>query len=135
MRKMFGKPSPPLSDQSKPDGNEPPPDAGIATDLGTPPPGEQKNNCIYLDKDFVDMAGLDGLEPGQMFTLRITGTTKSMGDDGKLEADISDASMGEIQHGGDEPGGSENDMESSDEDSYQAPKGRVEMGPGKMKGF
>lgn len=134
MKKIFGSLSAPpvTSDQSKPNANEPPPDTG-GDELGTP--DMNKNDCIYLSKDMLDQAGLTDVEPGQMFTLTITGKTTNIGDDGKVEADITDASMGEVQHGGDQPGGSENDQESSDEDSFQRPKGGIEMSPKGMKGF
>lgn len=130
MRKSFGPPPSAISDQSKPDANAPQDDPGSDNPMGTPEP--YKADCVYLSKEQLAAAGLNGLDEGQTFTTEITGTVTKKKPDGSVEADITDASEGEVQTGGTEPGG---DDDGNEPDEFQAPKGRVEMSPKGMKGF
>lgn len=84
---------------------------------------------ITLTKDQLAAAGLDDLAEGDTFTVTITATATNVDDNG-VEAEVGDASEGEVHS--DEPGGS------SDEDAgFQKPRSKIEMGPKDtgMKGF
>lgn len=107
----------------------PKPDLGtLDVSLGDPAP--DVDAPLTLSKDQLAAAGLDDLKMGQSFTVTVTGTATKVDDQG-VTADISDAVNGEVNT--DENGGSEDTT--GDDDQFQAPKGKIEMGPDGMKGF
>lgn len=97
--------------------------------LGDPTAGPASS--LTLTSDQLAAAGLDGIQAGDSFTVTITGTVNDTSNG--LTADVTMASQGEKET--DEPGG---DMPAGDEtgpDGFTKPKGKIEMGPGGMKGF
>lgn len=112
-----------------PTSNTPPADDTTMPAPGLGDPMPSAGSPITLTKDQLTAAGLDDLAEGDTFTVTITAKVTSMDDNG-AQADVSDASEGEVHS--DEPGGS------TDEDTgFQKPKSKIEMGPKDtgMKGF
>lgn len=109
------------------DASAPPADSAPAPigDLGNPSPTPL--STVTLTADQLAGAGLDGLQPGDNFTVTISGTVTDNTDG--ISADVTMASHGEKSM--DEPGGDR----PPDEDGFSAPSKNIEMGPGAMKGF
>jgi hypothetical protein len=113
--------APPSDPTSKPEGK-----------IGDPSP--DGDSPITLSAEDVKAAGLDGIGEGDTFTVEVTCRARAVNEDGSIDADVIDASEGE--QGTDEPGGdSTEDDEPGDQTGFQRPKGKIELGPGKMKGF
>lgn len=120
-------PPAPTSDQPPVDPLKPP--APPAPPAPAPTLGDTGGTPITLTMQQVQSAGLDGLNPGDKFSVMVTGTVTDASNG--VTADINDVSMGEKM--GDEPGGDL--LATPDDANFEAPKGSIEMGPGKMKGF
>ena len=71
-------------------------DLDPAADTGEMPEGmEEPEPGLTLTPEQIGAAGLDGLMEGDTFTVTITGTVVSA--DGQLQADITEASNGQMQ--------------------------------------
>ncbi len=93
--------------------------------MGDPAPS---TSSFKLSADQLAGAGLDGLQPGDSFTVTISGTVTDTADG--ITADVNMASNGEKETN--EPGGNSPPEEQNE---YAAPKSKIEMGPGSMRGF
>lgn len=117
-------------------------------DSPTPPlpslgdPMASKASNIKLTADQLQGAGLDGLQPGDSFTVTITGTVTDNTDG--LSAAVTMASQGEKET--DEPGGDQPPDDGTGgpmgagkppkkAPAFTPPKGKIEMGPPKGMKF
>lgn len=116
----------PLDASSPPQESPTPPLPILGDPMATPA------SNIKLTADQLAGAGLDGLQPGDNFTVTITGTVTDATDG--IQADVTMASQGEKET--DEPGGDQPPDASMGKGGFTPPKGKIEMGPSKgMRGF
>lgn len=114
------------------DASSPPLDSPTPTLPSLGDPTATGASSIKLTSDQLAGAGLDGLQPGDSFTVTISGTVTDSTDG--IQADVTMASQGEKQT--DEPGGDQPGEVDEDNSSFAPPKSKIELGPSKgMKGF